>query len=698
MLSFLHSARIQELNNDGRLLAGGKVYTYALNTTTPKASYSDIEGTSENTNPVILDSVGSADIYLNGSYSIWLYDANDVLLGPKIDIQGSLSDFITSGGGTFAENIVYSVNTYNDVRNISNPYSWVFVQGREANADGGTGLFFLDINSTDTDDSGVTLDPQTPGRYIRYNMTNIDPRWFGLEYDSSTSQAAFLLAAEIASARYALPVYINDSVYINSNYTTQSTSTWEFSNTAKLVSTLSVTMTFITGTKILSCGRRVFGNTVQPIFQKSVWSNDLINYSIMDADNVEGRIAKLEDCSSENYFVRFDESISTSVAPQLPSNFDLSYSGNVVTITATSPLSYRTSYDGVGQMFAYNLLASVGSVSVTGVARPEHFGSDNNIAFKCIASIGNGKLQAGSTYLIVENVLNGTDLSLIGDSDIDTANVRLSAASDVNLDRLYLDNILLRLDDTTVDVDSLIGKNCVLSASNDNAIGSLAVDLSNSYIYREAIFDVPASATYFDNVQISTSAGHRFYKNKSTFSDVYLREESKTPGYTTLLGINDTKQVITVDSLILPSISASNINYIQTVGLTSADYTFYEMDIFFNIDHTSVRVRRDGTQIAFYDATPSSVTINLTSADKSMIVVKNYTSDNRTALPCYIVPAAIPQNSNIITVISTGPFQIEVGDTTPGTYTTNTNRVLLPSALYASKNITGYYISGKWTF
>jgi len=69
----------QFIGSNGRPLAGGKVYTYSTGTTTPKATYTTSAGTVANTNPVILDSAGRASIWLNGFYTIAVYDANDVL-------------------------------------------------------------------------------------------------------------------------------------------------------------------------------------------------------------------------------------------------------------------------------------------------------------------------------------------------------------------------------------------------------------------------------------------------------------------------------------------------------------------------------------------------------------------------------------------------------------------------------------------
>jgi len=60
-------------------LSGGKVYTYVAGTTTPQATFTDYTGATPNTNPVILNSRGEANIWLGGAlYKFRLTDANDV--------------------------------------------------------------------------------------------------------------------------------------------------------------------------------------------------------------------------------------------------------------------------------------------------------------------------------------------------------------------------------------------------------------------------------------------------------------------------------------------------------------------------------------------------------------------------------------------------------------------------------------------
>ena len=76
----------------GKPLAGGKVYTYEANTTTPKVTYKDPYGLTPNTNPIILDAAGEADIYLDGTYRIRITDRNDVLVNDVEKIGSWFSD------------------------------------------------------------------------------------------------------------------------------------------------------------------------------------------------------------------------------------------------------------------------------------------------------------------------------------------------------------------------------------------------------------------------------------------------------------------------------------------------------------------------------------------------------------------------------------------------------------------------------
>lgn len=58
----------------GKPLRGGRVYTYEVNSLTPKNTYIDSKLTIKNTNPVLLDYRGEAEIFLDGLYRIIVKD------------------------------------------------------------------------------------------------------------------------------------------------------------------------------------------------------------------------------------------------------------------------------------------------------------------------------------------------------------------------------------------------------------------------------------------------------------------------------------------------------------------------------------------------------------------------------------------------------------------------------------------------
>jgi hypothetical protein len=95
----LTTPKIQFFDNNGDPLSGGKIYTYVAGTTTPKDSYTDSSGSTANANPVILDSAGRADIWIEGSYKIVVKDSNDVTLSTTDNI----TNFSSSTSNTFTD-------------------------------------------------------------------------------------------------------------------------------------------------------------------------------------------------------------------------------------------------------------------------------------------------------------------------------------------------------------------------------------------------------------------------------------------------------------------------------------------------------------------------------------------------------------------------------------------------------------------
>lgn len=71
--------RQQFFSQAGAPLASGCIFTYITGTSTPLATYTDGTGTAQNTNPIILDAGGFANIWLsNSSYRFSIYSAGGV--------------------------------------------------------------------------------------------------------------------------------------------------------------------------------------------------------------------------------------------------------------------------------------------------------------------------------------------------------------------------------------------------------------------------------------------------------------------------------------------------------------------------------------------------------------------------------------------------------------------------------------------
>ena len=92
-LSPLGGAASQFLDNNGVILSGGKVYTYAAGTTTPQISYTSSSGTTPHANPIILDSAGrvpGGEIWLTNGlvYKFTIETSASILLGTYDNISG----------------------------------------------------------------------------------------------------------------------------------------------------------------------------------------------------------------------------------------------------------------------------------------------------------------------------------------------------------------------------------------------------------------------------------------------------------------------------------------------------------------------------------------------------------------------------------------------------------------------------------
>ena len=92
--------KLQFFDANGDPLVGGLLYTYAAGTTTPLATYTDSTGVSANTNPIVLDSRGEANVWLGAAiYKFALYTSVNVLIWTVDNINGSTFSVNATGDG-----------------------------------------------------------------------------------------------------------------------------------------------------------------------------------------------------------------------------------------------------------------------------------------------------------------------------------------------------------------------------------------------------------------------------------------------------------------------------------------------------------------------------------------------------------------------------------------------------------------------
>jgi hypothetical protein len=161
MASLSPTPKLQFFGSDGLPLVGGKLYTYAAGTTTPLATYTDHTANTSNTNPVILDSAGEADVWLpeTTAYKYVLKDADDVTLYTVdyISVPVTTNSFAsppaigtgTPNSATFTTLNVTGVAIFEDTANFTEDVTFdtdVEIAGRLSLT--GTGAAKLNVGTT----------------------------------------------------------------------------------------------------------------------------------------------------------------------------------------------------------------------------------------------------------------------------------------------------------------------------------------------------------------------------------------------------------------------------------------------------------------------------------------------------------------------------------------------------------------------
>jgi len=101
------AAKMQFFAASGIPLAGGLLYTYAAGTTTPSATYTDSSGGTANSNPIVLDARGEANVWLGAAtYKFKLCDPTNTEIWTVDNISAPTSALspVLSGNVTVSSN------------------------------------------------------------------------------------------------------------------------------------------------------------------------------------------------------------------------------------------------------------------------------------------------------------------------------------------------------------------------------------------------------------------------------------------------------------------------------------------------------------------------------------------------------------------------------------------------------------------
>ena len=178
----------QFFDNNGVILSGGKIYTYAAGTTTPQATYTSSLGNTAHANPIILDSAGrvpGGEIWLTDNllYKFVIETSTGSLLGTYDNIFGINSNFANSP--------LLNIST---LRAATWPFGRpevVQLINNHVAGDGG-GFFRWDAASTATDNNGTRVkeDATATGRWLRQvNNGWVSVEWFGLVLSADEATA-----------------------------------------------------------------------------------------------------------------------------------------------------------------------------------------------------------------------------------------------------------------------------------------------------------------------------------------------------------------------------------------------------------------------------------------------------------------------------------------------------------------------------
>lgn len=194
--------RAKFTNKLGIPLSGCKVYTYEPNSNIPKTTWLDTDKTVENTNPILLDAAGEADIFIDGLYRVVVKDRFGFVVY-DVEKTGAHAEwdasFVIDESGLSQQDIndLIKVRYFADLRGLHDVQDGqsVYVTQRTATYIHGGGFFKADkADTTTADNDGTVLVSVDGTRWKRQWSTHADPCWFGADKDGAADVTPILNA------------------------------------------------------------------------------------------------------------------------------------------------------------------------------------------------------------------------------------------------------------------------------------------------------------------------------------------------------------------------------------------------------------------------------------------------------------------------------------------------------------------------
>ena len=296
------------ITGTNRPLAGGLMYTYKAGTTDPAKTYSDDSGT-ENTNPIVLDSDGQCDLYLDDavSYRIILKNSAGVTQFDKDRIASLGSTQVQSFNSIAALRLRIGTTIANAAKTL----------GYYAAGDGGGNSFYWDSTSTATDNAGTVIKPTAAsgaGRWLAVDSINVNTSQFGCA-GAINDNSAFgyaIVYAQSANIKLTIdkPIVILGSAWTPITLTNHLSLTGVNANSTITVSGTQVDLFVLAATKDFKINGVIFSN-IATLFSTSGASNygtiELNKVKVSNSKSVcvtgasDITLFKLKDCIFDTF-------------------------------------------------------------------------------------------------------------------------------------------------------------------------------------------------------------------------------------------------------------------------------------------------------------------------------------------------------------------------------------------------------------